>query len=104
LKVCTEHCDVQGDTVRIRLEEAPSDLHAADARYHNNCHKLFTNPKEIKSTLRNDPSNVTENTVMKFIIRSVQNEPDRIWNSAELNQLFRQKGGTEINSSRFMNI
>ena len=32
LKVSNERCDIQGDAVRIRLEGAPSDLHAAEAR------------------------------------------------------------------------
>ena len=33
LQLCNERNDAEADTVRVRLAGAPSDLHAADARY-----------------------------------------------------------------------
>ena len=33
LEVCKKRDDILGDTVMVRLQGAPSDLHAADARY-----------------------------------------------------------------------
>ena len=33
IQVCDTRDDDLGETVRVRLEGAPTDLHAADARY-----------------------------------------------------------------------
>ena len=33
LEVCKKRDDILGDTVMVRLQGAPSDLHATDARY-----------------------------------------------------------------------
>ena len=34
LEVCKKRDDILGDPVMVRLQGAPSDLHAADARYY----------------------------------------------------------------------
>ena len=42
-QVCDIRKDGRADIVRVRLSNsrAASDLHAADARYHNDCRKSF---------------------------------------------------------------
>ena len=37
-----------------------------------------------------------------FVLRSIIYEKERIWSSAELIQVYRSKGGTETNRSRFI--
>ena len=37
-----------------------------------------------------------------FIIRSIKNEPERIWQSTELLKIYQEKGGTETNTTRFI--
>ena len=38
-----------------------------------------------------------------FILRSIMNEPDRMWTSTELLEAYKRKGGTESNNTRFVN-
>ena len=42
-QVCNNRKGDRADIVRVRLSDprAASDLHAADARYHNDCRKSF---------------------------------------------------------------
>ena len=40
---------------------------------------------------------------MQYVVRSVKNEPERIWSSIELHELYHKKGGCELNRSRFIN-
>ena len=45
-----------------------------------------------------------ENYALQFIVRSIRNQPDGIWNSVELLKIFINKGSTETKSSRLMNL
>ena len=51
-KVMLDACDVRDDEwghqVRIRVEGAVSDLHAADEQYHKECMLLFRGPRNLK--------------------------------------------------------
>ena len=47
LNICTQHNDEIAHQVRIRIEGAVSDLHAADAQYHVDCMANFMSPKTI---------------------------------------------------------
>ena len=37
-----------------------------------------------------------------FMTRSIWNEPDRVWNTTELFDAYKHKGGTETNAYRFV--
>ena len=39
----------------------------------------------------------------KFILRSILNEDAKMWNSSELLDAYKNKGGTESNSTRLVN-
>ena len=39
--------------MRVRVEGAVSDLHAADARYHVNCMTSFMSPKSVSAAINN---------------------------------------------------
>jgi len=41
LDVCNHRNDAQANDVRIRIQGAINDLHAADAIYHKECYTLF---------------------------------------------------------------
>ena len=101
MDICNDRSDIEGDKVRIRLEGAPSDLHAAEAVWHLSCHKKFTNPKSIlpaqkKKTKPNDLSAVN------IIVKAIKNEPDRIWTLKEIHGKYLEAGGTDTHRSRFL--
>ena len=45
LEVCDARMDRQSQQVRVRLAGVPSDLHAADIRYHVDCRTTFMAPR-----------------------------------------------------------
>ena len=52
LEVCRERSDKWSEEVQIRLQGAVSDLHAADARYHDDCRKKFMSPRSVQAAAR----------------------------------------------------
>ena len=50
LLVCGHRNDLQADNVRLRVQGAVSDLHAADAQYHLDCYNAFMSPKSIQES------------------------------------------------------
>ena len=71
--------DEQAEIVRVRLEGAGADLHAADSRYHVTCYQIFTSERNIKAAIRRS---ATSNT---------------------LATLYKEKGGVDCNRSRLVN-
>ena len=84
LEACTQHNDDIANQVRVRVEGALSDLHAADARYHVNCMASFMSPKSISAA--KNASKEDENTDNAFdeVIGEMLKDKSRLWNSVEL--------------------
>ena len=78
LDICNDRSDIEGDKVRIRLEGAPSDLHAAEAVWHLSCHKKFTNPNSILSAQKKktEPNDLS---AVNIVVKANKNAPDRVW-------------------------
>ena len=57
LNVCAQRGDAQADAVFVRVNGAIADLHSAEARYHDDCRKLFMNEHNVQSVVR---ANLTE--------------------------------------------
>ena len=49
LDVCDQRNDELAHQVYIRVQGAVSDLHAADAQYHKDCHDSFMGQRNIQS-------------------------------------------------------
>ena len=89
----------------IRLMKT-SELHIKGGmsslfRYHNNCHKRFINPREVKSA-QVKKGHSKENQAIQYVIRSIRNKPDEIWVSTDLHEIYRKQGGPEANGARFI--
>ena len=57
MRKCVERNDEWGNEVRIRIQDALIDLHAADAQYHHDClHRFESNagPSQSEETLDED--------------------------------------------------
>ena len=102
LDICNRRGDAFGDEIRIRLEGAGSDLHAADARYHEKCLQKFENPKSTIQAQKDDPVKSPEQFAQRYVIRSIRNQPDQIWTSVQLHDIYVEKGGKEKNRHRFI--
>ena len=64
LETCDIRADRWADEVRVRVEGCLSDLHAADARYHNDCKRKFMAPKSLESSSKmKEQSDATDQAI-----------------------------------------
>ena len=97
LKVCNQRGDTQADEVRIRIQGAISDLHAADAVYHKTCHFRFMSPRNISVTQRKSLSQKEEpDKAFDTIVLEMQKQPTRIWNAIEIHSLYQDCQGIQL--------
>ena len=96
LEACTQRNDDIANQVRVRVEGALSDLHAADARYHANCMASFMSPKSISAA--KNASKEDENTDPAFdeVIAEMLKDRSRLWNSVELYHQYQLFGGKAL--------
>lgn len=96
LKICNERNDNWAEEVRTRLSDirASHDLHAADARYHNDCRKRFTGTKNIviAKTLQQQD----EDHAYPKISKLFRADPYRMWSSVNLEEGYQNEGGTSL--------
>ena len=71
-------------------------------RYHKKCYIDFVNERSIKAVENSFNQTSDDKEPFNFILRSIRNEEDKIWTSAELLAAYRKKGGKETNSTRFI--
>ena len=93
LKICNERQDAWGDEVFIRLHDtrALSDLHASDARYHEDCRKSFTG-KRAKNSSMSDKKVV--DTAFNRVVVIMRSNTSRTWTSTELFDEYAKVGGS----------
>ena len=76
---------------------AVSDLHAADGRYHADCHRKFCLPWFLKSASAASTSSQEEvDVAFGMTVDAVRAEPSRVWNSIELYDLYQSNGGKDV--------
>ena len=87
LDICQKRGDDLGKTVSARIHGAPSDLHAADARYHRKCNQTFHpdahRPNETGDKYSADDCAFSE---------TVSSDRSKVWNSLLLRQSIQTMG------------
>ena len=99
--MCNKRGDEEADKVRTRVEGSPSDLHAADARYHDKCRKLFMNPKNIP-TSSHKPGTSGKDLALKSVLDTLRGNANNSWTSVQLHQLYTENGGTVMSRKQLM--
>ena len=106
LDICRQRDDDQAEQVRLRLEGAVSDLHAADAIYHKQCYSGFAASRSVKSATRRAVVSVLddeENDVsFTQVTKDMKDDPSRIWNSVDLYNLYLTYNGTHLTRRTLM--
>ena len=94
LKICDIRCDTWSADVKFRVNSALSDLHAADARYHQDCKTLFLHLKYVDLLAQKSYETLANpaHDYLKFTIKSKQHEKE-MWNSVEIYNMYSEKGG-----------
>lgn len=102
LVVCGKRNDEIANQVRVRVEGAISDLHAADARYHVDCMTTFMSPKSINAA--QNASKEVDETDLAFnqVIDEMMNDRSRLWNTIELFHKYQLFGGKTLLRRTFL--
>ena len=82
-KACTEKNDDWAAEVRLQLEGAVSDLHAADARYHVDCKSKFLSPSSVASAVNSTTNDHDKDPALEFLLHEIADKK-HVWNSVDL--------------------
>ena len=95
LDVCERRNDNIANQVRLHVEGAVSDLHAADARYHVDCLASFTCPNSIKAARNaaDRKTTVEADNAFSSLIEEMSKDRSRYWNSVQLFHQYELFGG-----------
>ena len=79
MKICDERDDEWASKVRVRLSDtrANHDLHAADARYHDDCRKNFSNYRNIASAKRSNHEKEVDVAYNK-VLENIESEKNKM--------------------------
>ena len=88
---------MQADDVRLRVQGAVSDLHAADAQYHLDCYNAFMSPKSIQAS-HNTSKTSTDvvDTAFLQVVEEMERDKGHIWNSVELVDIYTSFDGDRL--------
>ena len=95
LSICDIRNDELSQSVKMRVLSAVSDLHAADARYHDNCRVKFMSPRSVASSSRVQQDGGIDPAINETIA-TMMIDMSRIWNSCEIYDLYIENGGTSL--------
>ena len=70
-------------------------------RYRNIYRKRFRNPKDIKGAQENSQGLPGQSSTA-YVLRSIRNEPEKIWTSRELYEIYISKGATDTSRVHFL--
>ena len=96
LEVCDKRQDIWSDEVRVRVHGATTDLHAADAQYHQDCRKQFMHSAHVDNLTKQNDDNDDKDNAFERVISAMNNEVTRLWNSVELIRLYQECEGSRL--------
>ena len=99
LKVCQTRGDKWVEEIRVRLHGAVSDLHAADARYHDDCKLNFMSPQKVRqaaTSATTSAENIHTDFSLEQVISVMLENQGCVWNSIDLFQTYKATGGDRL--------
>ena len=100
LQICAQRKDQWADEVRTRLSDVITDLHAADARYHNDCRKSFTGTRNIEFAQGAEEESIDE--AYNKVVQLIRSEKTKVWKSTEIYEHYTRFGGVALLRRRLM--
>ncbi|KAK3874873.1 hypothetical protein Pcinc_020193 [Petrolisthes cinctipes] len=94
---CDERNDDLANEVQVRLSGEVTDLHAADAQYHNDCYKRFMSHKNIEAAVRTKSSVfLQDDPALDALICEMEGKKSCVWNSIEIHEAYTNYGGSKL--------
>lgn len=100
LEVCNSRKDERAGAVEVRLHGAITDLHAADARYHDDCRKSFMSPRCIEFTTQKPGQ--SKDLALEAIMNEMQLDTSYVWTSIEIYNHYKGHGGTSLSRGKLI--
>jgi hypothetical protein len=103
LEVCAAREDMEAAEVTVRINGALSDLHSAEARYHDDCRKTFMGSRNVHlvSSKHNDNS-IESDEGFKSTCKLMIDFPERMWTSVELHNAYAKGGGNRLSRKQLV--
>ena len=101
LQVCEQRHDEWGENVSLRVNGAMTDLHSADARYHDDCRENFMGSGNVKSASNQEKDARSSNQTLVELKRMMLAFPEKMWTSTELLSCYQEYGG-EVSSRQLL--
>jgi len=103
LRTCAKRNDKHAEDVRLRVEGSISDLHAAEARYHVDCRARFMTTKHVKAASASTCSESNAyDLALSQVTDAMKGQNLNIWNSVEINDLYSEFGGSQLQRKGLM--
>ena len=97
LDVCNQRNDKQAEDVRLRLQGAVSDLHAADGQYHKDCQVTFMSSRNINAATKCSSSIPQyRDKAYEQLKHEMELNKTKIWNSVELHEMYTALEGIDL--------
>ncbi|KAG0719203.1 hypothetical protein GWK47_050981 [Chionoecetes opilio] len=92
LDLCEKRGDELGRIVRNRIIGAPSDLHAADAKYHRSCNANFH--RDAHRTTMIDSKGSADDQAFAETVHVLVCDRSKVWNSLDVEAVYADKGAS----------
>lgn len=89
--MCKLRNDEFAKQIEVRILGAVSDLHAADARYHDDCRKAFMSPRSVRYA--HNEAHVPNDQAFEQIVNELKTNKHEIWTSVGIHNLYMKYGG-----------
>ena len=100
MEVCDSRKDEFAKQVEVRIMGPISDLHAADARYHDDCRKSFMSSRSIASASKECAQLVDR--AFDSTVSEMKSDTSHVWSSVELHKAYIAHGGTILSRGKLV--
>ena len=94
LEACDSRKDERARQVEMRIMGAVSDLHAADARYHDGCRKSVMSQRSV--VFASKESSQCKDRALNSTVSEMRPDKPRVWTSVEIHKTYTTHGGTNL--------
>ena len=101
LKVCFLRNGTWSKEVKFKVESAASDLHAADARYDQECKTNFLYSSYLDRLAKTSENDI--DIALPCVIKFMKANEKEMWNSVEVHNIYSKNGGHKLQRRNLVN-
>ena len=102
LKICALRNDSWSRDEQFRVESTISDLHAADARYYQDCKTEFLHSSYVERLANSSKEEM--DLAFPSPVRHMKNNEKETWSSGDIHNIYAQNGGYKLNRRSLVSV